>query len=315
MRVECISKENMMQLEIMLFFQRMAHPALDAVANFLSFFGEEVPLIVIITVIYWCISKKKGFVILFNLMSALLTMQVLKAIFRVPRPFQQHPELIKGQRIETATGYSFPSGHSTGSAAFFSSLMREFRIPFVAAISIVLIVGVPLSRLYLGVHWPLDVAVGVIIGLSATAFLSRLFERLYDDKTLKEKVAKSLGAISIAIALCLILLLQAGLVDETAWSDLAKLATILGFGMLGISMESGMIGFSTLGSTKDRLLRFTFGIIVVAMLQALKIVFPEGIYYIGAFIRYGLTGIWITFLMPLCSIKLGIMERERDVQA
>ena len=144
-----------MQLDIMLFFQSIGSSFLDAVANAFSFFGEEVSMILIITLIYWCISKRKGFVILFNMLSAMTVMNTLKAIFRVPRPFQKYPELIKGQRVETATGYSFPSGHSTGSAVFYSSLALFFKKLWIMIPCIILLIGIPLSRLYLGVPSPI----------------------------------------------------------------------------------------------------------------------------------------------------------------
>lgn len=299
-----------MQLEIMLFFQRISSPILTKIANLLSFFGEEVPMIIIVTLIYWCLSKKKGFVIFMNLITSLVTMQALKAVFRLPRPFQAYPELIKGDRIETATGYSFPSGHSTGSSSFYSSLAMLYRNPVLRILCVLLIIGVPLSRLMLGVHWPLDVAFGTILGLSVTAFLSSVFASLHDNRKLMNKLMLALGLAVAGIAIILSIPLSLAKIDEVAFSDLLKIMSIAGFAMIGASIEGKTIDFTTEGSTKDKVLRFLFGIFGIILLQAAKLIIPESIYYIGAVLRYGLTGFWITYLMPLLSCKLGILQKN-----
>ena len=300
-----------MQLDIMLFFQGIGSTVLDSIANALSFFGEEVAMILIVTMIYWCISKRKGFIILFNMLSALTIMNTLKAIFRVPRPFQVYPELIKGQRVETATGYSFPSGHSTGSAVFYSSLSVFFKKAWVMIPSIILLIGVPLSRLYLGVHWPMDVATGMIIGLGTTAFLSPLFNRLYEYGK-KNRLMWITGWIVAVPAIAGIILLQAKLIDETAYSDLTKMLLMISSGLIGFVLEDRLVGFTTDGTTKEKVLRFLFGTIGIVLIQLIKVLLPSSLYYVGTFFRYTLIGLWISFLMPYLSVKLHIMHTEKE---
>ena len=301
-----------MQLEIMLFFQSIGSTVLDSIANALSFFGEEVSMILIVTMIYWCISKKKGFIILFNMLSALTVMNTLKAIFRVPRPFQRYPELIKGQRVETATGYSFPSGHSTGSAVFFSSLCVFFKKLWVIIPCVILLIGVPLSRLYLGVHWPLDVATGMIIGLGTTAFLTPLFTRLYSYS--KKNRLMWIAGWTVAVPATIgIILLQMHAIDETAYSDLTKMLLLISSGLIGFVLEDRFVSFTTDGTRKEKVLRFLFGTIGVVLIQLIKVLLPGNLYYVGTFFRYILVGLWITFLMPYLSVKLHIMHSEKDI--
>jgi len=77
------------------------------------------------------------------------------------------------EALRNAQGYSFPSGHSMGSAAVFSALaylairaLRTWRARSAAvALAITLIVSVALSRVYLGVHWISDIGAGVSCGL------------------------------------------------------------------------------------------------------------------------------------------------------
>jgi membrane-associated phospholipid phosphatase len=156
-----------MQLKILNFFGNFSSPFLDRVVQFITMFGEESLFIVVIVFLLWCFSKRKGFTLFSTLFSALLAMGIIKAVVRYPRPFQVHPE-IGAQRLSTATGYSFPSGHSTGAASFYGSVALAFKKQYLSIISALLIVLVALSRLYLKVHWPLDVFGGVTLGLVAS---------------------------------------------------------------------------------------------------------------------------------------------------
>jgi undecaprenyl-diphosphatase len=68
--------------------------------------------------------------------------------------------------------YSFPSGHAAGSMLAFGLLAyiawRKFRNPYarIAALSAatLVIIGVSLSRIYIGAHYPSDVVAGLIVG-------------------------------------------------------------------------------------------------------------------------------------------------------
>ena len=114
-----------MQVAIMEFFQRMASPGLDTLVELMTMLGEETVFIIAVALFLWLSSKKRGFVVFSSLFTALIGMSVLKAVVKAPRPFQVLQE-IEGKRIATATGYSFPSGHTTGAASFYSALAITF---------------------------------------------------------------------------------------------------------------------------------------------------------------------------------------------
>ncbi len=90
---------------------------------------------------------------------------VLKTAFRRARPDIQH-------LIEVG-GYSFPSGHAMVSTAFYGMLgyllwlnLREQSKPgwYVPVITVLLIIAIGISRIYLGVHFPSDVLAGFAAG-------------------------------------------------------------------------------------------------------------------------------------------------------
>ena len=299
-----------MQLDIMLFFQSIQNGFLSFLANFFSFFGEETAMLVILLPIYWAWNKKNGFIIFSNLMSSMGVMQVTKGICRVDRPFVQHPELINADRVETATGYSFPSGHSTGSSSFYSGLFRLYDRTWLRVLTAVIIIGVPLSRLYLGVHWPADVLVGTALGLCGTIFLTPVFSKLWDDKEKLSKVYKTGGIIISAVSLILALVLTFTDADKTAWSDTQKLCAVMGAGMIGVALETKYLKFKTEGTAAHKAERIAIGIVGMVLLQLLKLIFPSSVYSIGCFFRYSLIGLWATWLFPMLAVKIGIMEKE-----
>ena len=299
-----------MQLEIMLFFQRIQNPVLSFLANLFSAFGEESVMILILVAIYWCFDKKKGFAIFSSLFISMLTMQVLKAIIKAPRPFQVHPDLIDADRIETATGYSFPSGHSTGSSAFYFSIALLYNNLWTRLGCILLVIAVPLSRLYLGVHWPADVLCGVIIGLGVSTFLLPVFIRLFDDKKRIRKIYLPLGSAMALISASLAIALHLDKVDVTAFSDLMKLTSVFSTASIGAALELSSSDYVPAKEKKNKILSFVIGIIPIALIQATKTIMPEGIYYIWAFARYALIGLFATYLVPKILIKLDIVKKR-----
>lgn len=300
-----------MQLEIMLFFQRIGNPVLSFIANLISAFGEEDLMILILITIYWCFDKKKGFSIFSSLMLSLACMQTLKAIIKAPRPFQVHPELITADRIETATGYSFPSGHSTGAASFYSSIALLYRKRWIKAFAILLVILVPLSRLYLGVHWPLDVLCGTIIGLGISLFLTAPLLNLFDDKRKIRMIYLPLGVLMLIAALLLAILLHLEMIDEVAFSDLMKLLAVFSTASIGAAVELTTTDFVPAKKGKEKILCFLIGAVLIALVQASGALIPENIYYLWAFIRYTFIGALATLLVPRLLLKLNLVKERR----
>ena len=133
-------------------------PAMDGLMQAVTELGSEVFFLVVALVLFWCVSKQEGYYLLTVGFFGTVLNQFLKLLCRVPRPWVLDPEftIVESARAD-ATGYSFPSGHTQNSVGTFGVLGRCARRTWVRILCGILMILVPFSRMYLGVHTPADV--------------------------------------------------------------------------------------------------------------------------------------------------------------
>jgi len=137
------------------------------IAKFITNFGGAIFLAVLTIILFILIKNKKIGVSIFSNLAIITALnQLLKNILQRPRPTEY--------RIIEETGYSFPSGHSMISMAFYGYLIyliyKYVKNKYVKWTSMVLlsilICSIGISRIYLGVHYTSDVLGGFLISIS-----------------------------------------------------------------------------------------------------------------------------------------------------
>lgn len=274
--------------------QQFSNGVLDAVFTVATYLGREQFYILFLPILYWCVNKHLGRALSIVFLLSEYANGILKDAFGLPRPHEFDP------RIRTPlpeTSPSFPSGHAQGSLVFWGTMAALIRRAWMWIVSIILILLISLSRIYLGVHFPQDVLGGWIIGLVLVALY------LWARRTLRG-IILSLG-IQLGIAFLLPVILFA-----LHPSEGTALVTGVAFGMLpGFVMEEHFVRFRADGVWWKRVVRFIVGVIpLLALYLGLKLVFPEGDVF--RFVRYALVGIWAGLLAPWLFVAVSLAERE-----
>jgi len=274
-------------------FQQFS-PALDPFFKALTFLGNETFFLVSLPCVYWCLCKRTGarLSILF-LLSAYINM-VAKLMADMPRPFEYSDAV---QQLVAASGGGFPSGHTQGAVVFWGYLAYTFKNTLFRSIAGFLILGIPLSRLYLGVHFPIDIAGGYLLG-------SILLYGFVKSENFFAEWRQKIGfAGMLVISVCLPAILAISVFeDKTAVSAMAALA---GMGS-GFLLEYRYLGFAPPRHWRLKAAAFTLGMVVFALgYVGLKIFFnglePTALF---RYIRYGLVGLWGGLGAPWLFLRL-----------
>lgn len=94
---------------------------------------------------------------------------IVKPVVTRPRPYETHAVTIAVPSLRPTTS-SFPSGHAASAAAGAFALSRVLPTAWPALWSLVLVIAA--SRVYLGMHYPLDVGAGLLLGLACAVFVT-----------------------------------------------------------------------------------------------------------------------------------------------
>jgi membrane-associated phospholipid phosphatase len=141
-------------------------PVLNEFMSAITYLGDEIAFLVVALILMWCVDKRTGYYVMSVGFLGTIANQFMKLWFRIPRPWVLDPEFtILEQAREGASGYSFPSGHTQSSVGTFGSIAYTTKHRWIRILSLLAVVLVPFSRMYLGVHTPLDVVVAAVMAL------------------------------------------------------------------------------------------------------------------------------------------------------
>lgn len=298
-------------MDFLYMLQKLRNPVLDAVMTFFTYFGDEILVIGILCLTYWCISKKLAYKVCFTYFISGLMVQGLKIVFRIERPWIRDTRLVPSESaLDGATGYSFPSGHTQGSTGLFATLAFHFKKAWLSVVCFVIIALVMLSRMYLGYHTPLDVLVAFGITFVVSLAVNYIFDNFSSTPATRIVVLIFTELISAALIGLSYYVVLTGKSTETLAMDCFKAAGAgLGFGLAWF-IEDKYIHFNpkSVSSVWGQLLKFIVGIgVALGLKQGLKMLglrfFPD-YEIIVHIVRYFIVVIWIVAVYPLIIKKV-----------
>lgn len=273
---------------------------LQKVALLFSALGTEYCYLLILPLVYWLFDRKTGARLGILLLASVLLNDLAKVAFHLPRPFQVDPTLmIIPAAMERSFG--FPSGHAQGAFLVWPFLALQTRDKFKwLPIAYALACCILLSRLILGVHWPLDVVGGALIG-STMLFIYQHYgdfmERGFRGQTLINQAIATIIFVALCWGLGTFLIFKsvqaigptnAALV-RAPLDLVGRCAALLG---LVIGLVFAPRDVLAGGTTVQKVGRTVVGLVgVVIFYVGIKVVSED---IIANFIRYFLTTFWVT---------------------
>lgn len=304
-------------MDFLYFLEGLRTPWLDAIVSALTHLGGETVFLVAALVVFWCVDKRQGYYLLSVGFMGTLVNQFLKITCRIPRPWVRDPKftIVEAAR-EDATGYSFPSGHSTSSVGTFGVIATDARNRWVQFVSVALCVLIPLTRLYLGVHTPADVLVGSAISLF---FIVLLRPVIYNEDG---KYMPILLAVMLALAAAFVGYMElfpfpADVDKENLQHALQNSYTLLGalVGMLIVYAVDRKRDFTTEGVWYAQVIKTVGGLaLVLAVKEGLKapleLVF--GTHMVARAVRYCAVVLMAGIIWPMTFARFAKLGRKDE---
>lgn len=288
-----------MELSILQFFESLRCGVGTFFASIFSLFGESLFLVMTISLIYWIYDKKLGERLLIVSFSSLCLNGAMKDTIARPRPYTtggvsrleiDNPII---STIDLAPYESLPSAHSQLSAGLFFSGAFHFRKKWAWILFPLLMLGVMLSRLYLGVHYPTDVIVGATLGIAFACFWEFI-----DRKAVKDKY----------YILAIFALFSVVVIFLSPSKTTVEVCACMTSSAICFPLENKFIKFENATSAKNRVLRALIGVLLVGGVfggfSFLPFAFLER--WGWKFVKYFLTVIVTVLLVPLLFKKLKI---------
>ena len=315
-------------IQLIQIFQQMS-PALDGLMKAVSFMGTIQFYLVLIPFIYWVVDVQLGFRVLLVLISTDFLASAFKLLLHQPRPYWVGDV----KQLSTEPSYGIPSSHASDTLGVWGYLAYRLKKNWFWVVSILLILLIAFSRMYLGGHFPTDVLAGWLIGLVVTIIFARCEAPVLRWLRTLSATGQILVGFGVSIIMLLIgqlvIMLIAASPDPAAWTLFAVGArSISGNFTLGGALFGAVAGFVLMqrkarfqvsGAWVQRALRYLVGIagmlIFYLALDALFALIAKDetiASYLLRYIRYATVAFWVTFGAPWTFLKVKLARPAQD---
>lgn len=283
-------------MDFLYFLQNMQNPFLDVIFKTFTFLGEQYFIMLVFCWLAWFNDKDFAHKTGFAFCLGMGINQVLKLVFCVQRPWILDKRITPNPKvIEGATGYSFPSGHTQSGVTVFGSLATWFkkRIPKIVCIVLAILVGV--SRLYFGVHTPLDVLTSFIIGAMVIFIAQGLYKLCIKHETTALWLTLLVSFLMVVFAIYK----PYPVYHNIEYSyDCIKIAGAIGGFIVGWYIDRRVVKYKIDKNTKFKIPKTVLGIVLLLIIKMLFKSIPFENYFLMYFENFTLI-LWCVLIYPM----------------
>ena len=267
------------EISILQWLEQLRSPVWNHFWETVTLLGEDIVFILVIAVIYFLYDKKLAYRISFLAVCSLGINGILKNLFQIPRPFADGR--VTCVRAETATGYSFPSGHTQNFTTWSVALADYYKQKkwlFFALFSSFL---VGFSRMFLGAHYLSDVIVSLLLGTGISVLGNIIFDKTQNKNTLY------LWAFLMLTPFFVWFLWN----PDPLFRDFFKCYGMLGGFLLAVRLEGAYGQFKENVTWLRRIVRMVAGVALALLFKALLSSFMPSDFMLGLLwdsVRYSL---------------------------
>ncbi|MEM6428823.1 MAG: phosphatase PAP2 family protein [Deinococcota bacterium] len=285
-------------------FQQAASPALTEVTLFMTNLGTERAYITFLLVVYLGMDARLGRYLGLTFCLGYWVNFHLKGIINTTRPYVIDPSVaLTPEALATGPGPAFPSGHAQASTMFWGFLAAYYKRVWLWWVASVLIFVISLTRVYLGLHIPLDLLGGWVIGAGIIFLGLMIYQQVRQSAPWYMRLAALPKAAQIAVALVLTLLLQ--MLFPTADSEV-----MLG-GAAAFAIAPFLVKYRVPKKLPAKVIIVMMGLVAAfAVLLGSSVLLPEALKRNDAvgYVRYLFIGLSGVAFVPWLAGRLGLAQ-------
>jgi undecaprenyl-diphosphatase len=277
-----------LDVEQIKWIQELRAPLLDSFFRFLNYFDRYEFFFILVPLIWIWYGARAGYKLFYILQFAGYSCNSLKNLFKMPRPYHVDPSV----GLVEVQSYGFPSGGAMNAMLLSLIFLSVWKNPFKWPIAFVYFFLLSFSRLYLGVHFPIDIFGGWVLG----SILFLIYQYIFPQIEKKLDTFKPVQLFIISQLVPLVFLFW-----ESSKISFLMCAQAMGLA-IGIALAYAYkVNISIPKTYKTFVSR---GVLAIALLLAFygaTLLMPI---LKGTSMQFLLLGVWIAFMNPYLVKKI-----------